>query len=189
MIALIFGVFFIITAIRALFNITQSGALPTMIFCLALGGLLLYYGYKRIKNPPPKKEPVPGQTSTSIPTPAQAPTTPVVGTFTFEPTGARFECRFPAPGFNVRQRVLRKSKVGDPVKLQVYEWEGKPAIAVMNERLKADLGVIKKSQVSKLYSILSEYEVIGSISKFSDFDYRGESYRSCEIQLNYHERA
>ena len=111
-----------------------------------------------------------------------------VGTYSFEPTGTRFECRFPIKGFAMRQRVLQKSKVGDPIMLQVYEWEGKNAIAVMNARLGVDLGVAKKTQVSKLVGLLNDYHVTGRILKFTDFDVRNENYLSCEVELEYFEK-
>ena len=88
----------------------------------------------------------------------------------------------------MRQRVLQKSKVGDPIMLQVYEWEGKNAIAVMNARLGVDLGVAKKTQVSKLVGLLNDYHVTGRILKFTDFDVRNENYLSCEVELEYFEK-
>lgn len=183
MVLIVIGALFVLTGIRALTQITEPGALPSMLVCFAIGGALLYLGYKKIKDPPPAKEPIPEPTAPPV------PSSPPVGTFTFEPTGTRFECCFPTKGYAARQRVLMKSKVGDPVQLRVYEWEGKPAIAVVNARIGADLGVAKKTQSSKLNNLLNDYTVTGAITKFTDFDLKGENYLSCEVKLEYFEKT
>lgn len=181
---IIIGAFFIITGVRALMDITKPGALPVMLICFAVGGVLIYFGYKKIKNPPQIED------SASIPTtpiPVAPPSSASLGTYTFEPTGTRFECKFPAKTLRVRQRVLTKTKVHDPVSLQVYEWQGSPAVAVMNDRLGVDMGVIKKEQTGKVMNLIQNYRIIGEVKEITDFDYKGENYLSCEIQLEYFE--
>lgn len=186
MLCIVIGVFIFVSGF-ACFTAGESvlTMLPASLVCFALGGVLIRSGYKSMKNPKPKSNTIATNSNTTF-VPVQ--TSPPVGTFTFEPTGTRFECKFPIKGFAMRQRVLQKSKVGDPITLQLYEWEGKPAVAVMNARLGVDLGVAKKAQSSKLNKLMNEYDVAGKIVKFTDFDMKNENYLSCEIQLDYYER-
>ena len=186
---IIIGALFILTGFRTLTQITEPGSLPVMLVCFAVGGILVYFGYKRIKNPPPKKEPTPEQMTASMPIAAQVPDAPPVGTFTFEPTGSRFDCKFPKGLLQSRQGVLNRSKVGDPISFQVYEWNGERAVAVMNDRLGVDLGVVKKGpQLRKVLDNLLTYDAHGKILKFTYFEVKNEEYKGCEIQMEFYER-
>ncbi|MBQ9607317.1 MAG: hypothetical protein IJV16_09130 [Lachnospiraceae bacterium] len=180
---LIISAIFFLTGIYALTDATEPNAPAVAAICFAIGGVLVYFGIKSIKNPQKPNNTVP--VSASVPV---KPAAPPAGTYTFQPTGTRFDCLFPIRGFGVRQRVLERSKIGDPVRLQVYEWEGVAAVAVINARIGADLGVVKKDQVSRVVDLITNYNVSGRIIKITDFDMNDKNYLSCEIRLEYYNR-
>ena len=117
------------------------------------------------------------------------PTEPVRSpdkTFTFKPVGVRFECKFPCRWGGERQIVLMRSKIGDPISLQPYEWNGALAFAVMNDRLGGDVGTVSRKNISKVKALLQDYNVSGVITKFDTFD---DDLTGLEVRLNCFKRG
>jgi hypothetical protein len=157
---------------------TPAAIVPLLI-CFAGGGALIYLGIKRLKNPRPVE-------AAQMSVPAYGPPD---GSFTFEPTGTRFECKFPGKIISDRQVALKRSKVGDPISLRIYEWQGNPAIAIMNDRLGVDIAVARsETQRDKLLKIISENNIAANIIRMTDFNYEDENYLNCEIELKYYKK-
>ena len=112
----IIGVCFIISGICISLGVYgQQPDITTGIVAIGIGIYLLYRSLKMDSK---------SDTNTSL----SSPNKDVVKTFSFGATGFRFKCRFPNKKFNYRQAVLVRCNIGDSVKLQQYEWEGKPAL-------------------------------------------------------------
>lgn len=105
-------------------------------------------------------------------------------TFSFQAAGFRFKCRFPNTRFDERQFILVRSHVGDSVSLRQYEWEGKPAIALISDKYGADLGVVPASHVNTILKLTEKYDVIGKIIDLERIEYRKEFYTKCDIELS-----
>ena len=177
---IIIGAILILAGLSGIINggLTPTAIVPLLI-CFAGGGGLVYLGLQRLKNPLPAEAP---QTSAPVESPPD-------GTFTFEPTGTRFECKFPGKIIADRQVALKRSKIGDPISLRIYEWQGNPAIAIMNDRLGVDIAVARsETQRDKLLKIINENYTTANIVRMTNFDYEGENYLNCEIELKYYKK-
>lgn len=109
-------------------------------------------------------------------------------TYTFEPTGVRFECKFPS-GRTKRQYAISRSRVSDPLELRFYEWEGEPAIMVINKRVGNDIGVARADKdLPKLQELLDRYDYRAMIEDFTQFEYDGETYSSAVVKVYLYDR-
>lgn len=107
--------------------------------------------------------------------------------------GTHYPCLWPKGIYGNRTRALSKSKLGDSVSLRVYEYEGSPAIAVINNRLGVDIGVIKQESVQRILKILHDNDVKGKITKRDSYfenndEENGELIYTCTVQLFYTKR-
>lgn len=109
-----------------------------------------------------------------------------VKTFTFKPTGTRYECKFPCKWGGERQIILMRSKIGDPISILSYEWNGGTAFAVMNDRIGGDVGVVAEKNRDQIKSILNRFDVSGVITKFDSF---GDDLIGLEVRLDCFERG
>lgn len=130
----------------------------------------------------PKNDNIPDPTSRSD---AKTIKTAIVGT--------RYTCLYPKGTIGNRSRALSKSKIGDPVSLRVYEYEGAPAIAVINDRLGVDIGVIKQESIQRILKVLHDNDVKGKITKRDSYfenndEENGELIYTCTVQLFYTKR-
>ncbi|MBR1710096.1 MAG: hypothetical protein IJ719_14915 [Clostridia bacterium] len=108
------------------------------------------------------------------------------GTITFKAVGSTFDCKY--SDRYERQDVLRRSGVNDTFHLQEYEWEGKPAFALISDTLNADFGVVPAKLVRKVKEIYDHYTVIGRITKINMIDKRDDTVYYCEVCLEYYEK-
>lgn len=104
--------------------------------------------------------------------------------------GTHYVCLYPKGALAHRTRALSKSKLGDPVSLKMYEYEGQSAIAVINDRLGVDIGVIKEESVPRILKILHDNHVKGKIIKRDSYfenndEENGELIFTCTVQLFY----
>jgi len=113
---------------------------------------------------------------------------PVAKTYSFEPTGVTHECKYPNARTS-RQASIYRSRKGDPVELRVYEWQGKPAVAVINQRTGYDIGVAKAGSDSPaLQKLLEQYDVRARIEDITSFEYRRDTYRNTIVTAYCYER-
>lgn len=173
----IIGVCFIISGICISLGIYgQQPDITTGIGAIGIGIYLLYRSLKM-------------DSKSDTNTPLSSPNKDVVKTFSFGATGFRFKCRFPNKKFNYRQAVLVRCNIGDSVKLQQYEWEGKPSFAIISEKYGADLGVVPAIHVNKVLHLINDYSIVGKIISFDKTTYRGETYTTCDIELSCYEKS
>jgi len=170
----IIGVLFVFAAVKELF----SGQFSTAVISLIITALLFR---KEILELISIKS-----ASKSIDT---IPDTAPLGTFTFQLAGVTHNCRFP-DGSLSRVTTISRSRVGDTVMLRQYEWEGKPAIAVISPRARNyDIGVVPANKVSTVCKLMDHYNTAAKIVSIEPFQYRGDSYKNCDVMIEYYERV
>lgn len=109
-----------------------------------------------------------------------------VKTYTFEPTGILHDCKFTAKS---RQYAIIHSRVGNPVSLRVVEWQGEPAIAIINDKLGYDIGMAKATKdLPRLLDAYKKYDIEGTIQNIHTFEYKGEEYLGVEVMLKFYEK-
>ena len=117
--------------------------------------------------------------------PAQAP----LGTFTFQLAGVTHNCRFP-DGYLSRVTTISRSRIGDVVTLHKYEWEGRPAVAVLSPRAKNyDIGVVPADKTKKVCELMDQYNTVTKIVGIEPFEYKGDNYKDCDVMIEYYERV
>lgn len=110
----------------------------------------------------------------------------LVKTYSFEPTGTTHDCRF---GKMSRQSALNLSKEGDCLSLKLYEWQGDPALAIMNDRINCDIGVAAKGKdLTNLLMLFQEYDSEGEILKFDKFEYRDNIYHGVDVMFSFYKK-
>ena len=171
MFKILIGIIFIIAGAGALLGAGRPQPdIATGLIATAIG---VYLIYRSVKNTPSAHQ--------------EASFTPpgdVVKTFSFQAVGFRFKCRFPNGRFDTRQSVLSRSHVGDIITLRQYEWEGKPAFALMSQRCNADLGSAPAGHVNTILELAEKYNVVGKIISIDHIEYRREPYITCDIELS-----
>lgn len=158
-------VFAIITFIGALSCLGEGGAgVMAAVFFAAIGIVLWKYDKRSdVTNAPPPSVPE--------------------KTFSFSITGTRYPCKFPSR-YSERQTTISHSHVGDVVLLKEFEWEGETAFAVVNKRLRTDIGVVPKKLLSKVMALVSEYDIAGKITAINTVEIKGDSCKTCDIILD-----
>ncbi len=172
----IFGILFIIYGISVSIGIGYPH--PNIVAGLiGIGiGLYLYYSSKNApKRTHIKKE------NESLGTP--------VKTFSFRATGFRFACRFPTNRFKERQNVLIYCKLGDPISLRQFEWEGAPAFAIISNKCGADFSVVPAEHVNAVLDLTEKYIVRGKIIELERIEYRKETYTVASVELDCYEKV
>ena len=115
------------------------------------------------------------------------PKSPPVKSKTLTVTGIRYECLYPNKGIFHRQGALRRSKLGDPVSLREYDYQGDPAIAVINDRLGCDVGVVKNNQYKKtILNTMKKYDTRGEIIDLRVFGEDEEFI--CQIRIDCYDK-
>ncbi|MBE6003764.1 MAG: hypothetical protein E7232_06710 [Lachnospiraceae bacterium] len=102
-------------------------------------------------------------------------------TFSFKPVGSTFDCLY--SDIYERQEVLERSGVGDTFHLTEYEWEGKPAFALIHDGMNADFAVVPAKLVKKVKDLYDNYHIIGHITKIGEMPKRDDYIFYCEVQL------
>jgi hypothetical protein len=144
----------------------------TGLIAIGVGAYLIYRSKKKVETVKDNRKDIPQQTEKPE------------KTFSFQAAGFRFKCRFPNTRFDERQFILVRSHVGDSVSLRQYEWEGKPAIALISDKYGADLGVVPATHVNKILKLAEQYTVSGKIISLERIEYRGDFYTKCDIELS-----
>lgn len=103
-------------------------------------------------------------------------------TFSFRLAGVVFPCKYKS--YTDRQEIIALTEIGEPLELKRYEWEGEPALAVMNPRLGADLGVVPARNVDRVLKLMEQYPLEIYVEENTEFDYKGEDYTGCDIRIN-----
>ena len=117
----------------------------------------------------------------------KAPPSPPIKTKSLTVTGTRYECLYPNRGISSRQAAIRRSKIGDPVSLKEYDYQGDPAIAVLNDQLGCDVGVVKNNQYKKtILNAMKKYDTRGEIIDISTFG-EDDDY-ICQIRIDCYDK-
>lgn len=117
------------------------------------------------------------------------PPPPPLKTFSFRVTGTTHLCRFTKHPGTDRSFVISRHKVGAPVYPYIYEWEGKPAVAIISVRDNEDLGVVPANLTKKVAELMQMYNVTGFITMIDTFEWHGEMYRGCDVTLECREKV
>lgn len=172
MVKKILGGLFIIAGTGALVGAGRPHPdIATGIIAIGIGAYLIYRS-KKVTSEKTEKNTIPSQTKKPV------------KTFSFQAAGFRFDCRFPNKRFRDRQAVLARCRVGDTVSLRQYEWEGKPAFALISDKCGADLGVIPAIHVNKVLALTEHYTVIGKIIALDEVEYKKDFFTTCDIELS-----
>lgn len=106
-------------------------------------------------------------------------------TFTFRGTGTTRKCKF---GSGTRDGALALSKVGDVCEFRQYEWEGKPAFAIINSRTGDEIAVVPAKDVDKVQNLLANYKAVTLIKNIDVFEWHNDMYHGCEIEMRCYEQ-
>lgn len=175
------------------------------IFCYVLGTILIWGGFAALANyndprgyfvilmgfgcfglgiflkkKMKKPEPMPINLNTVPPAQPVQVRQPDM-TFSFKPVGSTFDCLY--SDIYERQEVLERSGVGDTFHLTEYEWEGKPAFALIHDGMNADFAVVPAKLVKKVKDLYDNYHIIGHITKIGEMPKRDDYIFYCEVQL------
>lgn len=177
MVKKILGVLFIISGVSTFLGIVSPPSDPLAgIIAIGVGIFLIYRSTKKRNNKHAIED-------------LNTPVVPPVKTFSFQAAGFRFDCRFPNKKFSERQAILIRSSVNDTVTLRQYEWEGKPAFALISDNLDADLGVVPAVHVNTVLKLSQEYDIHGKIISLNQIEYRGDPYTTCDIELDCYQKS
>ncbi len=108
-------------------------------------------------------------------------------TFSFKPTGFTFDCLY--SDRYERQDVIIRSRIDDSFHLREYEWEGKPAYALVSDRLNADFAVVPAKLVDKIKELNDNYKIIGHITNIKETPRRRDTVYYCDVQLSCYKDA
>ena len=180
MIQIIIGALFLIVGIS---GGIQRGDMSFLAVGVAIGAGLIFWGFRsRRRTDAEPVEPVIHE----VPVPRVMP---VEKTFSFRVTGTTHQCRFPKRPGTERSYVIARHRVGDAVYPKLYEWEGRPAVAIMSKKEEVDVGVVPATMTMDVVKLMEAYDISGAIIAKDTFEYRGNSYNGCEVQLNCRTRA
>lgn len=106
----------------------------------------------------------------------------------FDLVGYSHECKYKKNGFVHRQQALSQISEKEPVHLKKYTYKGSTAFAVISDSLKCDIGVIRASDVSKIFKYFGESVPQGYVSMIcrapSEYDEDEETeFLMCQIIL------
>ena len=110
---------------------------------------------------------------------------PVLQTYSFTPTGYHYPCKFPSAGssYDDRQTIIKLSKVGDIVTLTEFKWERKRAIAIINNRFGADIGVVPADyRLNDILKLYDSYDIQGRITAINISNSDKMYYTEIELQ-------
>ena len=166
MVRIIFGVLFILSGFSAI----QSSGVTTFLVGVAIGAYLIWSGYNARKNKQMEAE-------EAVRIEAEA-----VRTYSFKPVGTRFACKIQGR-FKERQAILNASQVGETCYLQEYEWEGRPAVMVVSEHFRQDLGVVPEGKVGEVLKLMEVYDTRVRITQKDEFEMNGRLYTGFDAQI------
>lgn len=167
MVRIIFGGLFIIGGFSGL----RTGGILSLLFGLVVGALLIWSGCQAIKRKLKDKEKIVDVRESAV------------TTFSFKPVGTRYECRINGYCKN-RQEALALTGIGALCHLQCYEWEGKPAIMIVSDKLGQDIGVVPAKLVNKVLDLMEQYSTVVEIINKDYFKVQGEEYDGCEVKIH-----
>ena len=180
MIQIIIGALFLIVGIS---GGIQRGDMSFLAVGVAIGAGLIFWGFRsRRRTDAEPVEPVIHE----VPVPRVMP---IEKTFSLRVTGTTHQCRFPKRLGTERSYVIARHRVGDAVYPKLYEWEGRPAVAIMSKKEEVDVGVVPATMTMDVVKLMEAYDISGAIIAKDTFEYRGNSYNGCEVQLNCRTRA
>lgn len=176
MVRMVLGIFI---AICGVINIPADPG--NGVLCIVFGAALAYWGrYARKKKEAGRVAAVQNEIAGYV---AASPDPTASDTFTFEVTGVTHECRFSSMGRR-RQDVMDGIHIGDKVYLKQYEWQGKPAFAVMDPKTNEDIGVAPRGCVKPLLKLVEKYSTSGMVVSKRNFEYKGDYYTGCEVRID-----
>lgn len=114
---------------------------------------------------------------------------PVAESFTCRLAGVDYPCLFPARGKQERAFVLAYSRNREPCFLQVYEWEGKPAIAVRNAKRGEDMGVIPAKFVNRVLKLCQKYDIAVTLQNKRTYELNGDLHDGGDVQILCYEKT
>lgn len=172
---IILGAMFVLVGIS---NGLKDNDMEFLAVGVAIGAALIFWGLRSRRRRPDAE---PGEPVIhKIPVPQEMP---IEKTFSFRVTGTTHQCRFPKRPGTERSYVIARHRVGDAVYLKPYEWEGRPAVAVMSMKENVDLGVVPATLTEDVMELMEQYDVSGKIIATDTFEYRDNSYHGCDVQL------
>ena len=176
MIQIIIGALFLIVGIS---GGIERGDMSFLATGVAIGAGLIFWGLRsrrRRQDRNPVIEPVIHEVSVSQ-------ERPIEKTFSFRVTGTTHQCRFPKRPGTERTYVIARHRVGDAVYPKLFEWEGRPAVAIMSMKEDVDVGVVPATMTMDVVKLMEAYDISGAIIAKDTFEYRGNSYNGCDVQL------
>ena len=104
-----------------------------------------------------------------------------VTNFTFDTTGVLHRCEF---GDMDRQTsIIMHANEGDPVILLEYEYAGRRALAVIDNRTHCDVGVVPAKLHDRIFDYFDNYDKEGTIIEKYDFTYRSNEYVGVKVRF------
>lgn len=178
---IILGAMFVLVGIT---NGLKDNDMAFLSVGVAIGAALIFWGLRSRRRRPDAEpgEPVIHE----IPVPQERP---IEKTFSFRVTGTTHQCRFPKRPGTERSYVIARHRVGDAVYPKLFEWEGRPAVAIMSMKEDVDVGVVPATMTMDVVKLMEAYDIDGTIIAKDSFSYRGNLYNGCEVQLNCRTRA
>ena len=176
MIRMVLGVFIVVCGIINIPTDSGSGAM-----CVVFGITLALWGWyawtkKKADYVSAVHDEIMGYAATAL-DPAAC------DTCTFEVTGVTHECRFSPLGRH-RQDVMKEIRVGNQIYLKRYEWQGKPAFAVMSWKSNEDIGVAPRGCVRSLVRLEGKGVTSGIVVSTRNFEYNGDYFNNCEVRID-----
>jgi hypothetical protein len=175
----------IIGVIVALSGFTgfPQGQIVQGLLIIALGAVIFMWGYRARQDKLAMRAEERGMDMEAAAYAAQADKT-----YTFRITGVTHPCRF-ANGYYDRQTAISSTRIGDPLFLHQYEWEGEPAIAVINRKTGHDLGVVPAEKVQRILKLMQQYDTSAVLVAKEDFDWQNDTYTGCDVRIDCVERG
>lgn len=173
---IILGAMFVLVGIS---NGLKENDMEFLAVGVAIGAALIFWGLRsrqRRQDRNPVIEPV----THDVPVPQERP---IEKTFSFRVTGTTHQCRFPKRPGTERTYVIARHRVGDAVYPKLFEWEGRPAVAIMSMKEGVDVGVVPATMTMDVVKLMEAYDISGAIIAKDTFEYRGNSYNGCDVQL------
>lgn len=172
----ILGVLFIISGI----GMISTSGVGSAVVGVVIGLVFLYFAFKDKFRKKSLTDPEQAHANNIIEV-EKLPDN-YVDTFSFKVTGCRYECRFCESSYiPMRQDIISKCGRNDTVTPRIYEWEGKPAVALICDRLGYDIGVVPKTLVDKVISLSDKYTLRGVIDGF-EYDNKDNAYPTVQLR-------
>ena len=179
MIRMAFGVLIVLSCIAGI----AEGQIGQAVVVFALGAVIFLWGYRARQDKLAMRA-----EERQMDIEAAASASLAVKTFTFRVTGVTHPCRF-ANGYYDRQTAISSTRIGDPLFLHQYEWEGEPAIAVINRKTGHDLGVVPAEKVQRILKLMQQYDTSAVLVAKEDFDWQNDTYTGCDVRIDCVERG